>query len=304
MDKQVAEIRAHSRAMVRELDVLDSQHCFGRYSLSECHLLTELESMGEASAGELSERLVLEKSTISRMVQRLIDHGEILMRSDQSDRRKKRLRLSAAGRKATAALHAHSNHRVGEALSFLPDSDRALIIGGLSAYAKALRYARVASDYTIRPITRRDNPSVAAIIRDVMTEHGAVGSGFSINDPEVDDMFGAYHDDRAAFFVIEHDGELLGCGGIAPLIDGDEDTCELRKMYFLSDLRGKGLGARLLGHALNAARDAGFKRCYLETLDSMGQARRLYSKFGFTPISGPMGNTGHSGCDSYMVRDL
>ena len=304
MEQDIAAIRAFSRTMVRELDLLDGQQCFGGFSLSECHLLTELETMGEASGSELSERLVLEKSTISRMIQRLIDCGDILTRNDPSDRRRKRLRLSAKGRRAVESLHQHSDQRVAEALAFVAEPDRRAIIDGLRAYAKALGYARVGRNYRIRVITKQDNPAVAAIIREVMTEHGAVGSGFSINDPEVDDMYGAYRDERSAFFVIEKDRELLGCGGIAPLTDGEAEVCELRKMYFRSALRGKGMGARLLGHALGAARDAGFKRCYLETLDSMGQARRLYQKFGFKPISGPMGNTGHSGCDSYMVRDL
>jgi putative acetyltransferase len=158
--------------------------------------------------------------------------------------------------------------------------------------------------FDVRRIRKSDNPAVARIIRAVMTEFGAVGCDYSISDPEVDAMFEAYPPPRAAFFVIEKGGEVLGCGGMGPLADGPEEVCELRKMYFLPELRGSGMGSRLLQLILDAARAAGFRRCYLETLEHMHQARRLYRQYGFEPIDAPMGNTGHTGCNSWMVRDL
>jgi putative acetyltransferase len=69
----------------------------------------------------------------------------------------------------------------------------------------------------IRPIRREDNAVVARIIRDVMTEFGAVGCNFSIADPEVDAMCEAYPAPAAAFFVVESGGRVLGCGGLGPL---------------------------------------------------------------------------------------
>ena len=88
-------------------------------------------------------------------------------------------------------------------------------------------------EYVIRKVVQRDNPEVAKIIRDVMTEFGPVGPGFAIVDAEVDDIYGAYTRDDAAYFVCEHQGKLLGGGGIAMLSGGDGKTCELKKMYFL-----------------------------------------------------------------------
>jgi len=149
-----------------------------------------------------------------------------------------------------------------------------------------------------------DNALVAGIIRQVMTEFGAVGCNYSISDPEVDAMYEAYPAPRAAFFVIEHDGKILGCGGMGPLADGDPDVCELRKMYFLPELRGTGMGTALLKIILDSAREAGYRQCYLETLEHMHQARRLYRKHGFETIGAPMGNTGHAGCNSWMVKPL
>ncbi len=162
----------------------------------------------------------------------------------------------------------------------------------------------VSPEYRIRPIRSADNPAVASIIRQVMTEFGAVGCGFSISDAEVDAMFEAYPAPSSAFFVVEREGVVLGCGGVAPLQGGEAGVCELRKMYFLPDLRGSGMGSRLLGIILAAARTAGHSLCYLETLEGMDQARKLYTRHGFAPIDHALGNTGHSSCNRFMTLAL
>ncbi|OGT55743.1 MAG: GNAT family N-acetyltransferase [Gammaproteobacteria bacterium RIFCSPHIGHO2_12_FULL_63_22] len=160
------------------------------------------------------------------------------------------------------------------------------------------------SDYVIRPIAPRDDAAVATVIRTVMPEFGAVGSGFAISDPEVDWMSRAYSEPRCAYFVIERNGEVMGGGGVAPLTGGEPDVCELRKMYFLPEVRGMGAGAAMMTHCLAAARGIGFKRCYLETLRGMDAAMRLYERSGFHKIGGPMGATGHGGCNTFYLMDL
>ena len=156
----------------------------------------------------------------------------------------------------------------------------------------------------IRPMEEKDKTVVADIIRRVMTEFGAVGCGYSINDSEVDDMYTAYAPAGSEFYVVELDGQVLGCGGYAPLTGGDRVTCELRKMYFQSELRGLGVGAKLLNLCLEEAANAGYEHCYLETMDGMDQARRLYGTHGFKYLDKPMGNTGHTSCGTWMSRKL
>ena len=156
----------------------------------------------------------------------------------------------------------------------------------------------------IRPIEKKDNAVIADIIRLVMTEFKAVGCGYSINDSEVDDMYTAYSPKGSAFYVVELDGQVLGCGGFGPLTGADEETCELRKMYFKSELRGLGVGTKLLNLCLEEATQAGFRHCYLETMNTMEQAQRLYGKHGFEYLDKPMGNTGHSSCGTWMARKL
>jgi len=161
------------------------------------------------------------------------------------------------------------------------------------------------AEYEFRPIRPGDNEQTARLIRTVMTEFACTGEGYSILDAEVDDMFGAFDHDRAAFFVIARpgDGRVLGCGGIGPLPGADAQTCELKKMYFYPELRGKGWGREMVVRCLEAARQRGYQRCYLETVVRMEEANRLYQKMGFIKIDAPMGNTGHGGCDAWYLRD-
>ncbi len=156
----------------------------------------------------------------------------------------------------------------------------------------------------LRPIEPRDDVAMAGIIREVMPEFGAVGCGFAINDPEVDWMSRAYAEPRSAYFVVERNGSVIGGGGIAPLEGGDGATCELRKMYFLPEARGIGAGTAMMARCLQAARDAGFGRCYLETLGGMDAAMRLYERTGFRRIDAPLGATGHGGCNTFYLLDL
>lgn len=156
-----------------------------------------------------------------------------------------------------------------------------------------------------RPILPKDDHAVAAVIRKVMPQFGADGPGFALHDPEVDGMYAAYSVAGAAYFVVETpDGRVIGGGGVAKLEGGEPGVCELRKMYFLDEARGVGMGEKLLRHCLSVARELGYTTCYLETLTGMDAAMRLYEKVGFKKLCAPMGATGHGGCDRWYARGL
>ena len=164
--------------------------------------------------------------------------------------------------------------------------------------------ASMEAEAVIRPVRQDDEPAVASVIRTVMPEFGADGPGFALHDPEVDHMWEAYAGPGAAYFVLEAGGRVVGGAGVARLTDGPADVCELRKMYFLPEARGRGLGARMIRHCLATARELGYRACYLETLTGMDAAQKLYGLMGFKPICGPMGSTGHHGCDKWFILNL
>jgi putative acetyltransferase len=158
--------------------------------------------------------------------------------------------------------------------------------------------------YSIRPISPSDNAAIAAVIRSVMPEFGADGPGFAIHDVEVDDMAAAYAQPGCAYYVVERDGKVCGGGGIAPLQGESRGICELRKMYFLPELRGLGAGGELIALCLARAQALGYGRCYLETLTGMNVAQKLYEKHGFERLAAALGSTGHFGCNRFYLRSL
>jgi putative acetyltransferase len=162
----------------------------------------------------------------------------------------------------------------------------------------------MSSPFSFRPIRPEDDAAVAAVIRVVMPEFGADGPGFAIHDPEVSSMSAAYQGPRSAYFVVESNGQIVGGAGIAELVGGDGKTAELRKMYFLPEARGHGMGARLLRHTIGVAKEFGYERIYLETLTGMDAAQRLYEHLGFRRLTQQLGATGHFGCNRYYLLDL
>jgi putative acetyltransferase len=159
-------------------------------------------------------------------------------------------------------------------------------------------------ELVIRPIRREDDAQVAGIIRTVMPEFGADGPGFAIHDAEVDTMSATYAQPRSAYFVVELGDRVVGGGGIAPLAGADRSICELKKMYFLPEVRGRGAGRAVILRCLEAARAHDFRTCYLETITAMEAARRLYERVGFQPIPHALGSTGHHSCNSFYALTL
>lgn len=156
----------------------------------------------------------------------------------------------------------------------------------------------------IRPIRPEDSQILAKIIREAMAEFNADPHTTIIGDPALDTMYDNYQDARSAYFIAEADDRIVGGCGVAPLKGGDEKICELQRMFLSKDLRGLGIGRNLLEICLNSARGFKYTHMYLETLSDMLKAIDLYTNFGFAKISGPLGNTGHTGCNVNMIRPI
>ena len=136
--------------------------------------------------------------------------------------------------------------------------------------------------FAIRPASNSDCAKVRALIFTVLEEYDLEPAP-KTTDRDLDDLEGFYA--GGSFDVLETpDGDIVGTVGLWPL---EEElggrAVELRKMYLKSSARGKGLGKRLLVHAIARARDLGFARIELQTNNALEEALGLYSKFGFVP---------------------
>ena len=156
----------------------------------------------------------------------------------------------------------------------------------------------------IRPINESDNKHIAVILRQVLIEMDIPRKGSAFEDPEIDKMYESYQSNRSIYFVVEENNKILGGAGINPLRDGDSDICELQKMYFHKSLRGRGIGNKIIELCLNFAVESNFKKCYIETMPNMVNAQKLYLRKGFYYINNPLGNTGHTACPIWMLKNL
>ncbi|HTJ11534.1 MAG TPA: GNAT family N-acetyltransferase [Dinghuibacter sp.] len=155
----------------------------------------------------------------------------------------------------------------------------------------------------IRDIEPADNAPLASIVRGALAEFGANKPGTVFFDPTTDHLYELFRTPGSKYFVAV-DGELLGGAGIFPSAGLPPDTCELCKMYLRPDARGRGLGGALIRRCLDAARAAGYTKVYIESMPELSQALAVYERFGFKYLDGPLGDTGHFGCDRWMLLEL
>jgi putative acetyltransferase len=154
------------------------------------------------------------------------------------------------------------------------------------------------NNYELRPATNADCGAIQELVFTVLREYrlqpDPAGTDADLNDIEL-----SYLRSGGRFDVlVDLHGAIVGSVGLCPI---DSDTCELRKMYLSREVRGQGLGKRLLEHALARAKESGFRRVTLETASALKEAIALYKRYGFQPYQAP-----HLAqrCDSAYALDL
>ncbi|HKB45314.1 MAG TPA: GNAT family N-acetyltransferase [Chitinophagaceae bacterium] len=156
----------------------------------------------------------------------------------------------------------------------------------------------------IRTIQPGDNTTLAKIVKNTLAEFGANHPNTVYYDPTTDALYELFQKRGSAYFVAEVNYEIVGGGGIYPTDGLDRDTCELVKMYLLPKIRGIGLGRLLIEKCIEQAKEKGYKKIYLESMPELKQALKVYEKFGFEYLEGPMGNSGHTGCSLWMLKNI
>lgn len=145
-------------------------------------------------------------------------------------------------------------------------------------------------------------PGDAPLLRTLFREYAGwlnVDLDFQGFEAELADLPGAYAPPGGMTLIAEQDGAALGCVAMRPLTG---DTCEMKRLWLRPEARGLGLGRALAEHLFQAARDAGYRRMALDTLDHMTDALRLYERLGFHPVPAYYHNPLPGAV--YLARDL
>lgn len=158
----------------------------------------------------------------------------------------------------------------------------------------------------IRNIKEEDDEALASIIRRTLEEFGANHPGTVYFDEAINHLSKMFQTERSTYFVVsdEENNKILGGGGIYPTEGLPSDTAELVKLYLLPETRGKGIGKLLINKCLSFAKQAGYSKVYLESMDELSGAVGLYERLGFSYLDTPMGNTGHCYCGIWMMKEI
>jgi putative acetyltransferase len=157
---------------------------------------------------------------------------------------------------------------------------------------------------TIRKVRSADNQELAKMIRRVFEEFDAPRLGTVYSDPTTDDLHALFSEPKSILWVAESQGKAVGCCGIYPTTGLDKGCAELVKFYLAPSARGKGIGKLLMHRSIESARKMGYQSLYIESLPHFSRALGIYDRMGFKKLESPLGNSGHTGCDIWMIKEL
>ena len=284
----VDDIRLQSRKLVRALGFMGGAFAGTDLPPSSVHALIEIDQLPGITAASLSDRLRLDKSSISRLLRKLVLSGDVSEREDPGDARIKRLGLTDEGRRRVEAIHEFARHQVTAALDRLQPQQHQTVLDGLSLYANALAAEQ---EEATQPVEIRTgyHPGLIAGIVGLHAEYYARTAGFGRSFEAVvaaglaDFCNRLDHPDNEIWTVIRG-GRILG----SVAIDGQDLSpgggllvAHLRWFILDDSLRGSGFGRRLLAKALAFVDNSPFERTDLWTFDGLRAARHLYEANGF-----------------------
>jgi putative acetyltransferase len=155
-----------------------------------------------------------------------------------------------------------------------------------------------------RHIEERDNKEIAELIRTVFREFNIHRPGTVYFDPTTDNLFGLFRTPGSEYWIAVENGVILGGCGVYPTPGLPEGCAELVKFYLSASQRGKGIGWKLMEKSFDSAKKNGYNQLYLESLPELSKAISLYERAGFRFIEGPIGKSGHFGCNIWMLKEL
>ena len=164
--------------------------------------------------------------------------------------------------------------------------------------------------YLLREIVSSDNLQIKKIILEVSTEYGTYDpnlnqvAGSGAGDSELEDLFNAYNESGAKYWIVEDalTKKILGGGGYKKLKGAS--IAEMQKLFLLPEARGQGLAKQIIQMILKSSKEDGYRQIYLESASQMKEAIKLYERFGFNHLEKALGNTGHFQCGVFTIKDL
>ena len=284
--QRIDALRAASRGIVRELGFMHKGLAGTSLSPSAVHTIIELGNGTVRTASDLGGLLHLEKSSVSRLVNKLANDGLIVAGSDPADRRSRRLSLTEDGKALMKELQEYGRQQMRSAFDHLTTNDLDRVETGLLLFAEALRGQETgASSSSVVEVREGYYSGVVASVVGLHASYYSTNFGFGAVferkvATEMSEFMGRIEKPMNTTFSAFAGDTLLG----SVSLDGEdleEGVSHLRWFIVTPQSQGMGIGNLLLGNATAFADATGFERTRLWTFKGLDAARHLYEKHGF-----------------------
>lgn len=297
--EKVNVLREDARSLVRELGLLNDAYFDVGVTLAERHLLIELASFDRPTMGEIGERLLIDKSTVSRLIAKAVKKGYIKCSSDKKDRRKRYLEFTALGKKTLQTFEPIAHDQTKAALQTLAPDEVKLVYQGVSLYAKGLKNSRLGvtstphkmepldeiykqletRGFTLRPYQSKDEEAFYEIFREVVDS----GCQFPYENNTREEFHQQFLNARSHNYVCVYQGKIVGGFYLRANYSGRSAHIANAAYMIKGTHRGHGLGTLLVKASLHLAKELGFRAMQFNMVLSQNTvAVKLYQKLGFT----------------------
>lgn len=282
--QDVAAVRRFNRFYTRQIGLLQQGLLNSPFSLAEARVLYEIAHRAGPTASELGQELQLDAGYLSRMLRSFEQRGLLRKLASPADARQSLLSLTAAGRKAQAALEAGSNAEVGAMLQALADDGPARLLRAMQTIEQLLGAEQAAPQPWL---LRSHRPGDMGWI---VHRHGLLYA----REYGWEQTFEALVAEITAKFIREFDPKCEGCWvaergdeilGSVFLVRQSASVAQLRLLLVEPAARGLGIGRRLVEECIRFARQAGYATVSLWTNDILTSARRIYEAAGFRLVA-------------------
>jgi len=127
------------RVLVRNLGILEKNdaNCCG-VTISQCHAIVEIGRSGEVSLNELAELLALDKSTMSRTINNLVEDGLVIRELHPEDRRYVKIKLTDKGMKVFKNIEESMDRYYKAIFNSVPEEKREQVLDSLKLLIEAV----------------------------------------------------------------------------------------------------------------------------------------------------------------------
>ncbi|MBP6217975.1 MAG: GNAT family N-acetyltransferase [Oligoflexales bacterium] len=294
-EKKVSELRSNARQMVRELGLL--KEAFGPFgvTLTERHLLLELDRSAYPQVNDIAAALLLDKSSASRLISRAVKKGFVNYVQDDHDRRRRLLQLSEKGKQALTAVETLAQAHVMNALKVLNEEEALTVCKGMELFAKGLVQSRKgelalsslaqvqvqlrALGLSFGEYQADDHKNLCEIFRDVVE----TGGQFPYKDSSAAEFNLRFLDSQSTTYVCRNADMKVIAGFYLRKNPSDDPRRVANAAYMIHrSARGKGLGKLLVEMSLLLAQTQDYQAMVYNMVYSQNLAAvSLYKKFGF-----------------------